>query len=343
VVAEADTTDPTTREALRAQAQVATIDAIGTAPDEIVLVEPGTVPKTSSGKIRRASAKELYATGQFNVQRRALRRQLLRLSLAGFRSQAIRLYHVAGEVLYAMWWWAIIAASFIPGTLAVLLLPRLTWRWAAIRWLARITFATVGIPIFANGLERLSRRHGVLMFNHASYVDVLVLAALLPGEPIYLAKKEFAEQIFIGIMLRRLGVLFVDRYDLAGSLADITVATAAAESGRLIVIFPEGTFTRRAGLAGFYLGGFKLATEAGLAVIPGILRGTRSMLRGSQWFPRWAPTRVEIADAIQPSGKDFASILRLRDAVRKAMLARCGEPDINELIKPPSRLTSPRK
>jgi 1-acyl-sn-glycerol-3-phosphate acyltransferase len=174
------------------------------------------------------------------------------------------------------------------------------------------------------------------MFNHASYADALVLGAVLPGEPAYLAKKEFAGQWLIGLLLRRLGVLFVERFELAGSLADIAAAIAEAGRDRTLVVFPEGTFTARAGLSGFYLGGFKIAAEVGLSVLPGVLRGTRTMLRSNQWVPRRASISVQIGDPIQPKGKDFTSVLRLRDAVREVILARCGEPDINELIKPPS-------
>jgi hypothetical protein len=58
------------------------------------------------------------------------------------------------------------------------------------------------------------------------------------------------------------------------------------------------------------------------------------MLRSDQWFPRRARIEVEILEPVAPSGADFASILRLRDEVRRAVLARCGEPDLRELVKP---------
>jgi hypothetical protein len=58
------------------------------------------------------------------------------------------------------------------------------------------------------------------------------------------------------------------------------------------------------------------------------------MLRGDQWFPRWTPLRIQIEDAIKPSGTDFASLVQLRDAVRKVILAHCDEPDLGELVKP---------
>jgi hypothetical protein len=58
------------------------------------------------------------------------------------------------------------------------------------------------------------------------------------------------------------------------------------------------------------------------------------MLRGEQWFPRWTPVSIQIEEAITSCGTDFASLLQLRDAVRRVILARCGEPDLGELVKP---------
>ena len=177
----------------------------------------------------------------------------------------------------------------------------------------------------------------MLVFNHASYTDPLVLAAVLPGEPVFVGKREFASQLVAGTVLRRLGALFVERYDLAAGLADTQAATDLARQGRVIVFFPEGTFTRRAGLSEFFLGAFKVASDAGLAVFPGVIRGTRSFLRADQWLPRWSRITVDIGDAIKPGGNDFASVLRLRDQAREAILARCGEPDLGVLIKPPAK------
>jgi 1-acyl-sn-glycerol-3-phosphate acyltransferase len=158
---------------------------------------------------------------------------------------------------------------------------------------------------------------------------------VIPGEPAYLVKKELSKRLFAGPLLRRLGALFIERYELTSGIADTAAATALARNGRLLVVFPEGTFTRQPGLLEFFTGAFKIASEAGLPVYPGILRGTRSILRSDQWFPRRGKVDVQILEAFTPEGTDFASILRLRDAVRTAVLAHCGEPDLRQLLKPP--------
>jgi 1-acyl-sn-glycerol-3-phosphate acyltransferase len=238
------------------------------------------------------------------------------------------------ETFYATWWWVVVGLGAVVAWPAVMILPRLDWRWRAIRGIARAALAAMGVPVSVSGLDRIPGGNAMLVFNHSSYMDALVLSAVLPGEPVYVAKKELAGQIIAGPLLRRLGVLFVERYDISASLADTEAVIAAARHGRTIVYFPEGTFTRRSGLSGFYLGAFKVAAEAGLSVLPGIIRGTRSMLRSDQWFPRWTPLSIRIESAVSPSGTEFASLLQLRDAVRKVILAHCGEPDLGELVKP---------
>ena len=165
------------------------------------------------------------------------------------------------------------------------------------------------------GAERLPRGNAVILFNHTSYMDAVIIASVLPGEPAFVAKKEFADQPFAGSFMRRLGVSFVERFDAAASLADAETVTGLAKAGRLFVFFPEGTFTRRAGLLGFYMGAFKVAAEANLPVVPGVLRGVRTLLRGDQWFPRRTP--ISVVDR----GADPADRHRFH---RDAGDARCG-------------------
>jgi len=341
VLAETRETDARARAALESRAQEVASFIAGTPADDIVLAPPRSVPKTSSGKIRRSAAKDLYASGRVGASPRALWRQVLRLYLAGIAPQVRALAKIVRDALYAAWWWIVIAVAYLLAWFAVMLLPRLAWRWSVARAIARGALLALGAPPSVTGAERIPKASAMLAFNHSSYMDVVVLAATLPGEPAYVAKKDLADQVFAGPFIRRLGALFVERHNIGASIADAEALIAAARQGRNIVFFPEGTFTRRAGLSDFYLGAFKVAAEAGISILPGILRGTRSMLRGEQWFPRWAPLSVDIEEPIKPSGTDFASLLELRDAVRKVVLAKCGEPDLGELV-PLSRFAPAR-
>ena len=334
VLAETRETDAASRAALQARASIVVTDIAGTPPDEIVLAPPRTVPKTSSGKIRRSAAKELYESGHVGPTQRILWQQIARLALSGIIPQLRRLGRSALDVLYAMWWWTVLGIAFLIGWLFVMALPTAKSRWSALRLIGRGALAVMGIPLTVRGIEKIPAQGAVLAFNHSSYMDALTLVAALPGEPAIVAKRELAQQIVAGPALRRLGIPFVERYDISGSLTDAATLAALAQQGRILVFFPEGTFTRRAGLSGFYLGAFKIAAETNLPVLPGVIGGTRTLLRGAQWFPRRSPISVELGDPIQPLGNDFQSVVRLRDRVRQTILARCGQPDLEELVKP---------
>ena len=180
------------------------------------------------------------------------------------------------------------------------------------------------------GLDNLPERGGIILVNHASYFDSLVLAAALPGEPSFVAKKELTEQRIAGSLLRRLDTLFVDRFDLQAGFEDTQRVLEASRAGRRIVFFPEGTLRRMPGLLPFKLGAFIVAARAGVPVIPSGLRGTRSILRADEWFPRRGSLRLCIGRPIEPRGSDWAAEIHLRDAARAEMLWMCGEPDLSE-------------
>ena len=88
------------------------------------------------------------------------------------------------------------------------------------------------------GLENLPRGNAVILFNHTSYMDAVIIASVLPGEPAFVAKKEFADQPFAGSFMRRLGVAFVERFDAAASLADAEAVTGMAKDGPAVRVLP---------------------------------------------------------------------------------------------------------
>ncbi len=66
-----------------------------------------------------------------------------------------------------------------------------------------------------------------------------------------------------------------------------------------------------------------------------LIRGTRSVLRGGQWFPPRGRLVVSVAPPLMPEGSDWAVAIRLRDEVREEILERCGEPDLAAESNPP--------
>jgi len=209
---------------------------------------------------------------------------------------------------------------------ATLVLPTLKLRWSLVHFVTRAATWLTGIGVAVAGAWP-KEKNVLVAANHSSYVDSLVLAAVIPGEPAFVAKKELAQQFFAGPFLRRLGVLFVERTDAEGGLEDVNKALEAAQAGRKLVFFPEGTLTRAPGLLPFRLGAFVIAARQNLRVLPVTLQGTRSILRNRQWFPRRGAVQVYVGSLISADGQDFAAAIRLRDSVRAKILATSGEPD----------------
>jgi 1-acyl-sn-glycerol-3-phosphate acyltransferase len=133
-----------------------------------------------------------------------------------------------------------------------------------------------------------------------------------------------------GLLLKRIGSLFVDRANRHASGMDARRIMRKATEGKSLVFFPEGTFTSRVGLQGFHLGAFATAQRAALPVVPVAIHGARRILRpGSPW-PRPGRVQVEILGALTQSDgrKDRSQTELLRDQARVRILMALGEPDL---------------
>jgi 1-acyl-sn-glycerol-3-phosphate acyltransferase len=138
-------------------------------------------------------------------------------------------------------------------------------------WLAENLCALHGLRAQLRGT--LPRGPCVLVANHLSYFDPVVLAAHTPLTAI--AKTDVAAWPLVGDALRRLGTTFVDREDaMSGALA-LRRALRSLQSGVSVLVFPEGTTTRGDQVLPFRRGIFGAARRAGVPVIPVALRYDR--------------------------------------------------------------------
>ncbi len=328
MLAETRLTDPGAIAAMKQRIVEAATALLNLPPDEVLAVPPRTVPKTSSGKIRRSAARALYETGSLSAKGRALWWQLARLTFSSFGIRLRRGWHQVGEHAYAAYWWTLLVTIAVFIWLMVLLLPRRSWRQGVIHRAARAFLWLTGSAPEVEAEAWPPQKSVILISNHSSYLDSAVIASVIPGNLTFVAKEELAGQRVAGPFLHRVGTLFARRTDAAGGVEDTQRHLDAVRAGERIVSFPEGTLTRMPGLLGFQLGAFRVAAQAGVPVIPITIRGTRSILRGGQWFPRRGKIRVHIGLALAADGADFDAAVRLRDAARAQMLRQCGEPDL---------------
>ena len=329
VLCETRETAPAKHEELRGRINGIVLDMLGTPADEVVLAPPGSVLKTSSGKLRRGATRERYEQGLLGRRPRAVWWQLARLTISGLSAQMRRFARTAGAVLYAGYFWTLAGLCLLVVWNLLVVMPRAAWRHALARGAAGLMRRLLGLPLRVEGLERLDGAGPVVIVaNHASYLDGFVLMATVPGQACYVVKRELAGQFFARVLLKRLGAEFVERFDAQRGVEDTGRLLHVVRQGRAIVFFPEGTLTRVPGLQPFRMGAFLVAAQAGVPVVPVGIRGTRSVLRSDQWFPRRGALRVLIGEPIMPSGNDLTAAAALRAAARRQMLSLCGEPDL---------------
>ncbi|HUL98609.1 MAG TPA: 1-acyl-sn-glycerol-3-phosphate acyltransferase, partial [Mycobacterium sp.] len=289
---------------------------------------PRTVPKTSSGKIRRAASRQIYEQGRIGARPRALWWQLARLRLRGAVPSVRRARRAVAAVAFAAYTWLLLVLLAVPVLVLLALLPRVRWRWqmacGAVRLLARLTATAVTV----HGLDRLPEGSSIVVANHPSWLDGVVLATVLPPSFRFVAGEVFQHRVLSGFVLKRLGTEFVERYQREHGVTDTDRLVALVRAGQSLVMFPEGHLARAPGLRPFHMGAFVVAAQAGAPAVPTAIRGTRTMLRPGHRFPRRGAVDIAIGQPIQSIGTDWAAAVELQRAARDAVLRLSGEPDV---------------
>jgi 1-acyl-sn-glycerol-3-phosphate acyltransferase len=247
------------------------------------------------------------------------------------RAPWVPLISVPLRLVYGLYAALLFLAVVLTSLLLVLLLPTLRARRGTARIAARTFFFLAGMPLHLRGLENLPSGQCVVVANHASYLDGVVMAAALPPRFGFVIKREMNEVPVAGLLLRRIGSEFVDRSNRHKGGTDARRVLRTAASGHSLVFFPEGTFTSEVGLGKFHSGAFAIAARAGCPVVPAVILGTRRNMPATRVFPRPGALEVRYGAAIVPMpavtpNEDPA--LDLRDRSRAAILSELGEPDL---------------
>jgi 1-acyl-sn-glycerol-3-phosphate acyltransferase len=233
--------------------------------------------------------------------------------------------------IYGIYAALLFLAVTLTALLGVILLPTLRARRGTARIAARTFFLLAGMPLRLRGLEHLPPGQCVVVANHASYLDGVVMAAALPPRFGFVIKREMNDVPLAGLLLRRIGSEFVERFNRHKGGTDARRVLRTAASGHSLVFFPEGTFKPEVGLGKFHTGAFVIAARAACPVVPAVILGTRRNMPATRMLPRPGPLEVLYLPPIHPvapqdEGED--PVLALRDRARAAVLAELGEPDL---------------
>lgn len=228
--------------------------------------------------------------------------------------------------IYALLVFLVVALS---ATALMVLLPGLERRRRLVRSASRLIFRCWGVPLTVEGAELLPADACVVVSNHASYLDGIILTAALPARFAFVIKQEMQNVPAAGYLLRRIGSEFVERNNRHRGAMDARRLFRKAHNGDALAFFPEGTFTREPGLQRFRSGAFVAAARAGLPVVPVVILGAREILPESAWLPRPGRLAVRVTEPLGPAqARDNGAAMHLSLSSRRRILEFIDEPDL---------------
>lgn len=194
---------------------------------------------------------------------------------------------------------------------------------------ARLLFRLGGMPIHAEGLERLPQQPHVLLVNHSSFLDPIALIALLPPAAGYAftTRQEFRIQKIFCPLVHSIGTIVMPPPDPRRRSTNTGRLAAALRRKHSLIIFPEGRFEPAPGLHAFHSGAFVAAALAKVPVVVAGVRGTREALRPRSWLPRRNGIELKIGRVLAPSSCAASEITQWMAAARAEMLNLTGERD----------------
>lgn len=324
IVAETQEQDLQIRNQLAEKITAAVLTAVDITP-RVVLAPPRSIPKTSSGKLQRSACKQDYLNNQLTTAKSPPWRQLSKIFLASKAAQLYRAAATVGKFFYTVYLGILTLVTLLPLWVMVMFCSfKIGFRWsrAWARFMLKCGFCRMTV---VGELPDIAFQPMIMVSNHASYLDALVLLAVLPPGTAFIAKKELLKIPVISTFLKKLHCVLVDRWDFAQSLEDSQQIEQVLGQARSIIIFPEGTFTQAAGLRPFKLGAFKLAVDTQTPLCPIGIQGTRQMLRDESKLLTPTALTVHIGALIFPEKTGWEEIARLRDLTRNAIANQCGE------------------
>lgn len=190
--------------------------------------------------------------------------------------------------------------------------------WCARAW-SWLILTTTGVRVSITGLDRLSPgKTYVFASNHQSIYDIPILFTSLPYQLRIISKEAIGRFPVLGWHLRRTGHFLVDR-KRPDPKAVFRWANALTSKGLSLIIFPEGTRSRDGHVGPFKGGPFYVGVQAGLAIVPISVIGSRHVMRKGELTTRPGDVRVIVHDPIPTEASaepDMREVRRLAASVR---------------------------
>lgn len=234
--------------------------------------------------------------------------------------------------LYLPWLWLIFmpylaVSTLFFGTMAVLLSPfskrvsfhaGTVWAWL----LCRLNFMWVTVK----GRQHIKKGQSyVIMSNHQSHFDVLAFYGHWGGQFRWVIKQELRKVPGLGWGCDSMGHIFIDRSNRERAIASLEAARPILMGGVSVMFFPEGTRSRDGRLHAFKKGGFMMALQLGLPILPVSISGTRHILPGKTLKLLPGRARIQVHEPIDAAAYGLERRAELMADTREAIASGLGD------------------
>ncbi len=183
---------------------------------------------------------------------------------------------------------------------------------------SRMNLLLSGVRVRMHGLENIEPgKPYIVMSNHQSHYDVWTLIGHLPLQLRWVMKKELRRVPIFGLGCERMGHIYIDRKNPDKSHKELEAARKKFEAGASVVFFPEGTRSPDGKLLPFKKGGFVMALQHGLPILPITVNGTRKILPKGTFMVMPGIVDVIIHPPVPTTGYSLTNKEILMDKIRE--------------------------
>jgi putative phosphoserine phosphatase/1-acylglycerol-3-phosphate O-acyltransferase len=196
---------------------------------------------------------------------------------------------------------------------------------------AETASALIGLDLDVRGREHLwKQRPAIFMFNHQSNADMLIMASLIRRDIVGVGKRELKNLPIIGPLMGAAGVVFIDRSDRQAAIETMKpLVQAMQEEEKSLVIAPEGTRAPSRKLGAFKKGGFHVAIQSGVPIVPVVIHNSGDISPKGDKIFRSGTVHIDVLPAIETADWSIATIDEHVAEVRNGFLRTLGQPELS--------------
>lgn len=304
-------------------------EAINIFADEIILVPPKTIPKTSSGKLQRSACKKKYLDNTLMRKPSRLSVQIGKLVFKNTFNKTLRFLKFGRRLFQTMYVGMWVLGTFPFLYFLVLFASKKVSRQIVGSWFRMLFFVNF-VPVKVQGKENAAKfSQQIFIANHSSYMDIVFLLAVLPRNITIICKKSLLKIPVLKTFIKKLDYLPIEKYDQNQAVDDVLLIRERLDKHESILLFPEGAFNNTKGLRAFKMGAFKLAVETKIPITPVITQGLREFLPRKAWLFKFNPLKVVIAQPLITCEAGWQGMVSLKHEAYSVILDKCGEPRLD--------------